>query len=109
MPTAARARSSGPCPITSIPLGRTIGLPMNGAVSNLSSFPEAIGMLGRELRHGGYDVVHVHEPNAPVISWYAAETARVPAVGTFHTYSTSGIVEPLRRERHRRAARSTPS
>ena len=68
---------------------------MNGAVSNLSSSPEAIATLGRELRHGGYDVVHVHEPNAPVISWFAAEAARVPTVGTFHTYSTSWLTNSV--------------
>jgi phosphatidylinositol alpha-mannosyltransferase len=80
-----------PVPDYLIPLGRTFGLPMNGAVTNLSSSPEAIRILGRELRHGGYDVVHVHEPNVPVISWFAAEAARVPAVGTFHTYSTNWL------------------
>jgi phosphatidylinositol alpha-mannosyltransferase len=78
-----------PVPDYLIPLGRTFGLPMNGAVTNLSSSPEAIRILGRELRHGGYDVVHVHEPNVPVISWFAAEAARLPTVGTFHTYSTN--------------------
>jgi phosphatidyl-myo-inositol alpha-mannosyltransferase len=75
-----------------IPLGRTLGLPMNGAVSNLSLFPEAVATLGRELRGGGYDVVHVHEPNAPAVSWFAAEAARQPTVATFHTYSTSWLV-----------------
>ena len=48
-------------------------------------------LLGRELRNGGYDVVHVHEPNVPVVSWFAVEAARVPTVGTFHTYSTSRL------------------
>jgi phosphatidylinositol alpha-mannosyltransferase len=81
-----------PLPDYVIPLGRTIGLPMNGAVSNLAAFPETVATLGRELRHGDYDVVHIHEPNAPVASWYATETARMPAVATFHTYSTSGVV-----------------
>jgi phosphatidylinositol alpha-mannosyltransferase len=80
-----------PVPDYLIPLGRTFGLPMNGAVTNLSSSPEAIRILGRELRYGGYDVVHVQEPNVPVISWFAAEAARVPTVGTFHSYSTSWI------------------
>src|ERR671919_976652 len=46
-----------PLPDYLIPLGRTIGLPANGAVSNLSFFPEAISTLGRELRNGRYDVV----------------------------------------------------
>jgi phosphatidyl-myo-inositol alpha-mannosyltransferase len=81
-----------PLPDFVIPLGRTIGLPMNGAVSNLSMFPEAIATLSRELRTGSYDVVHVHEPNAPVVSWFAAEAARQPIVATFHTYSTSWLV-----------------
>src|SRR5918995_7478924 len=84
-----------PLPDYVIPLGRTFGLPMNGAVSHLSGFPEAIGVLGRELRSGHYDVVHVHEPNAPVVSWYAAEAARAPVVGTFHTYSTSAFVNQV--------------
>jgi phosphatidylinositol alpha-mannosyltransferase len=80
-----------PAPDYLIPLGRTVGLPMNGAVSNLAVTPFAIATLGRELRHGGYDVVHVHEPNAPIVSWYAVEAARSPVVGTFHCYSTSGF------------------
>jgi phosphatidyl-myo-inositol alpha-mannosyltransferase len=80
-----------PLPDHVVPMGRTLGLPMNGAVSNLATFPKSVGLLGRELRHGGYDVVHVHEPNAPYLSWYATEAARVPVVATFHTYSTSGL------------------
>ena len=82
-------------PEYAIPLGRTLGLPMNGAVSNLSLFPEAIAALGRALRGGGYDVVHIHEPNAPAVSWYATEAARVPAVATFHAYSTSRVAGGL--------------
>jgi phosphatidylinositol alpha-mannosyltransferase len=77
-----------PVPDYLIPLGRTVGLPANGAVSNLSIFPEAVGRLGRELRHGGYDVLHVHEPNAPWVSWFATEAARMPLVATHHTYGT---------------------
>ena len=80
-----------PAPDYLIPLGRTIGLPVNGAVSNLSVTPYAVATLGRELRHGGYDVVHVHEPNAPIVSWYATEASRAPVVGTFHCYSTSRV------------------
>src|SRR5829696_5362416 len=85
-----------PLPDYVIPLGRTFGLPINGAVSNLSGpFGETIGVLGRELRSGNYDVVHVHEPNAPVVSWYATEAACAPVVGTFHTYSTSALVNKV--------------
>ena len=62
---------------------------MNGAVSNVSITSSGLPALSRELRHGGYDVVHVHEPNAPVISFAATEWSRYPLVGTFHAYSTS--------------------
>jgi phosphatidylinositol alpha-mannosyltransferase len=72
-----------------IPLGRTIGVPSNGAVSNVAFTPFAVSVLDRELRHGRYDVVHVHEPNAPAPSWYATEHAPGAVVGTFHAYSRS--------------------
>ena len=85
------APEARPLPDNLIPLGRTMGLPANGAVSNLSMFPESVATLGRELRHGGYDVVHIHEPNAPFVSWFATEGAPGPLVGTFHTYSRSVV------------------
>jgi phosphatidyl-myo-inositol alpha-mannosyltransferase len=85
-----------PLPDYVIPLGRTFGLPMNGAVTNLTGpLGETIGVLRRELQNGNYDVVHVHEPNVPVVSWYTAAAARVPVVGTFHTYSTSAFPNKL--------------
>ena len=80
-----------PLPDHLIPLGRTAGLPMNGAVSNLSVGSSGLSVLGPELRHGGYDVVHVMEPNVPLISWCTLEWSRAPVVGTFHTYSTSRV------------------
>jgi phosphatidylinositol alpha-mannosyltransferase len=72
-----------------IPLGRSLGVPANGAVSNATFTPYATSTISRELRHGGYDVVHIHEPNVAVASWFATEAARIPIVATFHTYSTS--------------------
>jgi phosphatidylinositol alpha-mannosyltransferase len=72
-----------------VPLGGTAGLPANGAVSNLALTPSALARLRHELRTGGYDVVHVHSPDAPVISWDAVLSAPAPVVATFHAYSTS--------------------
>jgi phosphatidyl-myo-inositol alpha-mannosyltransferase len=75
-----------------MPLGRSVGIPANGAVSNLSLLP-AGGVLAprRELRQGRYDVVHIHEPVVPLVGWNAALGARMPAVGTFHAYSTRAV------------------
>lgn len=80
-----------PLPDHVIPLGRTLGMPLNGAVSNLSLFPEAVSTLSRELRNGSFDVIHIHEPNAAAAGWYATEMAGPPTVATFHTYSRSWV------------------
>jgi phosphatidylinositol alpha-mannosyltransferase len=77
-------------------LGRTVGIAANGAVSNVTLTPYAVQRLRAELHHGGYDVVHVHEPVVPVIGWDVLLSAGdLPLVGTFHTYSenllTNGI------------------
>src|SRR5215204_4077583 len=72
-----------------VPLGGTIGWPSNGAVSNLAGTPSAVAKLRRELRAGQFDVVHVHEPVAPVVGWDALTSADAPVVGTFHCYSES--------------------
>jgi phosphatidylinositol alpha-mannosyltransferase len=68
-------------------LGRTVGFKANGAVSNLSITPHGISRLHAELRGGRYDVVHIHEPVAPLLGWVAADWTRLPLVGTFHSYS----------------------
>jgi phosphatidylinositol alpha-mannosyltransferase len=70
-----------------VPLGPTIGWPSNGAVSNLAPTPSAVSVLRRELR--GFEVVHLHEPVAPVICWDALTSVDAPLVGTFHCYSES--------------------
>jgi len=71
-----------------IPLGRSVGIGANGAVSNLSAFPDAVTKMRRELHAGRFDVVHVHEPPAPVLAWDACSFPDAPVVGTFHAYST---------------------
>jgi phosphatidyl-myo-inositol alpha-mannosyltransferase len=71
-----------------IPLGRTVGIGANGAVSNLSVFPDGLTTMRRELKAGRFDVVHVHEPPAPSLSWDACSFREAPVVGTFHAYST---------------------
>src|SRR5579863_4598178 len=97
--SARRHRGVGPQPRELAPhvvaLGRTVGLPANGAMSNLAISPAAVFRLRDELRGGDFDVVHVHEPIAPAISWDAVGVARAPLVGTFHTYSTNRLTNNL--------------
>ena len=78
-----------------IPLGGTFGFPANGAVSNISATPSGIAKMRRELRTGGYDVVHIHSPEAPWLAWDACCSTDLPTVGTFHVYSTSHVANPI--------------
>src|SRR5215208_408747 len=80
-----------------VSLGPTIGLPFNGAVSNLANTPLAASTLRRALRSGRFDVVHLHEPVAPLTGWMTPGIADAPVVGTFHTYSTSVLPHAVAR------------
>ncbi len=80
-----------PAPEYLVPLARTLAFGANGAVSNLCISPEGLATMRRELRAFGPDVVHVHEPPAPLISWEACSYAGAPVVGTFHAYSTKPV------------------
>ncbi len=74
-----------------ISLGRTVGFRANGSVSNLTVAPQGAAALRRELRTGGFDVAHIHEPIAPLAGWVAAEMSGLPLVGTFHSYSENRL------------------
>jgi phosphatidylinositol alpha-mannosyltransferase len=81
-----------PVPAHFVSLGRSVGLPANGAVSNMALTPHSVFTLRHELRHGGYDVAHIHEPVVPVVGWDALCSAgELPLVGTFHTYSENAV------------------
>jgi phosphatidyl-myo-inositol alpha-mannosyltransferase len=79
-----------------VSLGRTVGLPANGAVSNMALTSHAIRTMRRELRDGGYDVAHIHEPVVPLVSWDAlCSLGQLPLVGTFHTFSENVLTNGL--------------
>jgi phosphatidylinositol alpha-mannosyltransferase len=85
-----------PTPEQFVSLGRTVGIPANGAVSNMALTPAAVSALRHELREGGYDVAHIHEPIVPTVGWDALGSAGdLPLVGTFHTYSENQITNGL--------------
>ncbi len=73
------------------PMGRTLGMPLNGASSNCTLSVQSAETLRRALATGGFDVVHMHEPVAPTLCWDALTKVDLPMVGTFHCYSTSAL------------------
>ncbi|MGH2911772.1 MAG: lysylphosphatidylglycerol synthase domain-containing protein [Solirubrobacteraceae bacterium] len=80
-----------------VPLGRTIGIPANGAVSNLTGTPHSVFAIRHALRTGGYDVAHIHEPIVPLVGFDALMSAGddLPLVGTFHTYSENPLTNGI--------------
>ena len=78
-----------------VDLGRTVGIPANGAVSNLSLSPAAVQRLGEALAEGNFDVVHIHEPVVPLISWMALNCTSTALVATYHTYSTNRLTQGI--------------
>lgn len=72
--------------------GRAVPIPYNGSVARLSFGPVAYARVRRWLADNDFDVVHLHEPNAPSVSMLALSLADVPIVATFHTSTTKSLV-----------------
>jgi phosphatidyl-myo-inositol alpha-mannosyltransferase len=88
----------GDPPPTVIPLGRSVIVPGNGALSNLVLSPSALPRLRRALARERFDLLHVHEPLAPMLSPAALALWDGPAVATFHAAGNSSwrrLAEPL--------------
>jgi phosphatidylinositol alpha-mannosyltransferase len=83
-------------PANFVALGRTIGIPANGAVSNLTGTPHSVYAIRHALRSGGYDVAHIHEPIVPLVGFDALmSSGELPLVGTFHAYSENRLTNGI--------------
>ncbi|RFD25197.1 alpha-(1-2)-phosphatidylinositol mannosyltransferase [Mycobacterium uberis] len=71
--------------------GRAIPIPYNGSVARLQFSPAVHGRVRRWLVDGDFDVLHLHEPNAPSLSMWALRVAEGPIVATFHTSTTKSL------------------
>jgi phosphatidylinositol alpha-mannosyltransferase len=93
-----RTGRPGPPPASVIPLGRSVVVPGNGALSNLVLSPHALPQLHRALARERFDLIHVHEPLAPMLSPAALALWGGPTVATFHAAGESTwrrFAEPL--------------
>src|SRR5205085_11675976 len=76
-----RAVREEPLPPGTIATGRSAIVPANGALPNVVLDPRAFFRVRRALERERFDVVHVHEPLAPVAGVATLALARVPLVG----------------------------
>lgn len=67
-------------------IGRTLNIPTNGSIAQLTFAPSALEALEQAMRDFAPDVVHVHEPFALSVGLKAVWSAPAPVVGTFHSY-----------------------
>jgi len=72
--------------------GRAVPIPYNGSVARLQISPAVSGKIRRWLTDGDFDVLHLHEPNAPSVSMWALRIAEGPIVATFHTSTTKSLM-----------------
>ncbi|MEB3022567.1 glycosyltransferase family 4 protein [[Mycobacterium] crassicus] len=71
--------------------GKAVAIPYNGSVARLQFSPAAHRKVKRWLIRGEFDVLHLHEPNAPSLSMLALNMAEGPIVATFHTSTTKSL------------------
>jgi phosphatidyl-myo-inositol alpha-mannosyltransferase len=77
-------------------MGGPTALRSNGSVAPVTISPIAAMRAERFVRKGGFDVLHLHEPLAPVASYGFVVSAPVPMVGTYHRAGVSRWVPVLK-------------
>jgi phosphatidylinositol alpha-mannosyltransferase len=71
--------------------GKAVPIPYNGSVARLRFGPATHRKVKKWLAEGNFDVLHLHEPNAPSLSLLALMIAEGPIVATFHTSTTKSL------------------
>lgn len=101
-PASPEARASLPDYVVSG--GKAVPIPYNGSVARLRFGPATHRTVKKWIHRGEFDVLHLHEPNAPSLSMLALNIAEGPIVATFHTSTTKSLTlsvfEPILRPMH---------
>lgn len=71
--------------------GKAVPIPYNGSVARLRFGPATHRLVKKWIAAGDFDVLHLHEPNAPSLSVLALMVAEGPIVATFHTSTTKSL------------------
>ncbi|HEY6428506.1 MAG TPA: glycosyltransferase family 4 protein [Acidimicrobiales bacterium] len=81
-----------------IVVGRPTELHSNGSVAPVALWPRTAARIERVVRKGDFDVLHVHEPLAPMAAYGLVLADPVPMVATYHRAGVSRwvpFVKPL--------------
>ena len=67
-----------------VSLGSVVPVPINGSVAHTTLSPTVIDDVAASLNRVPFDVVHLHEPLAPMLPLSVLNASHSPNVGTFH-------------------------
>ena len=89
-----------------VPLGRSVPLPSGGSTARVSLswwlYPKVRSLLKREQ----FDIIHLHEPMAPILPLCVLEVSNSVNIGTFHaSYARQHlyrVTQPVIKRWHRR-------
>jgi phosphatidylinositol alpha-mannosyltransferase len=69
---------------------RVTSIPIAGAVARVGLSPLSYARMKKILQREAFDVIHLHEPLTPSITWWALlharRLSRAVTIGTFHAY-----------------------
>ena len=69
-----------------IPLGPSVPVPIGGSVARVSLSWWLSKKISRILERESYDLIHVHEPLAPILPLVVLAHSKSVNIGTFHAY-----------------------
>ena len=75
-----------------IRLGRSVPVPTGGSTARISLSVWLEPRIKRLLKEESFDVIHLHEPLAPIIPLFILHLSQSVNVGTFHAFHGSGRI-----------------